>query len=97
MLEELLSLTAPLKRHMIPTDRKVWQRISAECADLREHTDHGEGIPDEKLDQMEREAKAFLLVTEVLKKVDPEKRLRVMRCASILTLGKDLDELGGAP
>lgn len=94
MLEELLSLTAPLKRHMIPTDRKVWQRISAECADLREKTD-GDSIPDEKLDQMEREAKAFLLVTEVLKKVEPEKRLRVMRCASILTLGKDLDELGG--
>lgn len=52
-------------------------------------------ISDQKLEEAEREARTFLQINEVLKGVAPEKRLDVLRCASILSLGKDLDELGG--
>lgn len=39
LLEELLSITGQFKPDMDSEDCRSWQRISAECADIREKMD----------------------------------------------------------
>lgn len=50
-------------------------------------------ISEEALDKAEDELKTQREVIKILRKVAPEKRLRVLRASSILLLGKDLSEL----
>lgn len=44
MLESLLCITEQFKDSMPPSDRKEWQRISAETADLRLVADGGDNM-----------------------------------------------------
>lgn len=54
-------------------------------------------ITDTELAKSLAEADIMCKIIEILKGVKPERRLVVLRCASIMTLGKDLDELGDTP
>jgi hypothetical protein len=52
-------------------------------------------ITDEDLDQATREIDISKKITKILRSVPEDRRMRVLRAASILLTGKDLTELEG--